>query len=55
MIGPGEVVGVGAILLGLMITAAAAAGGFAYTRQIISRGEGFALVVLFVVYVLASL
>lgn len=55
LIGPGQVVGVSAILLGLMMTAAAVAGVFAYTRQVITRTEGFVLVVLFAVYVLASL
>lgn len=54
VIGPGEVTGVGGLLLGLMITAAAAAGVFAYTRQVITRTEGFFLVLLFIVYVLAS-
>lgn len=55
VIGPGEITGVPGILLGLMVVAAAAAGFFAYTRQVITRAEGFALVGLFVVYVLASL
>lgn len=55
VIGPGEVTGVGGVLLGLMMTAAVFAGVFAYTRQVISRSEGLVLVVLFVVYVLASL
>lgn len=55
IIGPGEVVGVSGVLFGLMMAAAAFAGVFAYTRQVISRSEGFVLVVLFAVYVLASL
>ena len=55
VIGPGEVTGVGGVLLGLMMAAAAFAGVFAYTRQVISRSEGLVLVVLFIVYVLASL
>lgn len=54
LIGPGDTAGVTGVLLGLMVTAAAFAGLFAYTQQIITRIEGFALVVLFVVYVLAS-
>jgi cation:H+ antiporter len=55
VIGPGAVTGVSGVLLGLMVAAGAFAGVFAYTRQVITRSEGFALVMLFVVYVLASL
>ena len=55
IIGPGEVVGVSTMLLMLMLGVAAFAGFFAFTRQVISRAEGFVLIALFVVYVLASL
>jgi cation:H+ antiporter len=55
LIGPGTVDGVTAILLVLMVGAAAFAGVFAFTRQVITRVEGIALIAVFVAYVLASL
>jgi cation:H+ antiporter len=55
LIGPGAVDGVTPLLLVLMVGAAAFAGVFAFTRQVITRAEGIALVAVFVVYVLASL
>ncbi len=55
VIGPGSVDGAPTLLLALMVGSAAFAGIFAYTRQIITRTEGFILVSIFVVYVLASL
>jgi cation:H+ antiporter len=55
LIGPGTVDGVTAILLVLMVGAAAFAGVFAFTRQVITRVEGIALIAVFVTYVLASL
>jgi cation:H+ antiporter len=54
LIGPGPVVGVPTVLLVIMVAVAAFAGVFAYTRQVISRVEGLALVSIFVLYVLAS-
>jgi len=55
LIGPGVIHGETAILLALMIGSAAVAGLFAFTRQQLSRGEGVILLLLFVVYALASL
>jgi cation:H+ antiporter len=55
IIGPGEIIGVSPLLLTLMLGVAAFAGVFAFTRQVISRAEGFVLLVLFGVYILASL
>lgn len=55
IIGPGSVDGAPVFLLGLMVASAAFAGIFAFTRQVITRTEGFILVSIFVVYVLASL
>lgn len=55
LIGPGAVDEVTALLLVLMIVAAAIAGLFAFTRQVITRTEGFLLVVVFVLYLFASL
>jgi cation:H+ antiporter len=55
LIGPGVVDGVTDVLLVLMVASAAFAGIFAFTRQIITRSEGFALVGVFVLYTLASL
>ena len=54
IIGPGEIMGVSTLLLMLMLGVGAFAGLFAFTRQVISRTEGFVLVALFIVYVLAS-
>jgi cation:H+ antiporter len=54
VIGPGEVVGVPTILLVIMVAVAALAGVFAFSRQIISRTEGLALVSMFALYVFAS-
>ena len=55
MLGPGDISGAPTLLLGLMVLAAAFAGIFAFTRQVITRTEGFVLIAIFVVYVLASL
>jgi cation:H+ antiporter len=55
LIGPGSVAEVTALLLVLMLAAAAFAGFFAYSRRVITRTEGFVLVLLFAFYVAASL
>jgi cation:H+ antiporter len=55
IIGPGVVDGVTGVLLMLMVASAMFAGLFAFTRQIITRSEGFALVGVFLLYTLASL
>lgn len=55
LIGPGLIEGETLILISIMIGAAAIAGVFAFTRQKLSRLEGFLLLVVFVVYALASL
>ncbi|MGI9667414.1 MAG: sodium:calcium antiporter [Acidimicrobiia bacterium] len=55
VIGPGDISAAPTLLLVLMVGAAVFAGVFAFTRQIITRTEGFVLVAIFVVYVLASL
>jgi cation:H+ antiporter len=55
LIGPGSVAEVTALLLVLMLAAAAFAGFFAYSRRVITRAEGFVLVLLFAFYVAASL
>ena len=54
LIGPGSVGEVTGLLLVLMMIAAALAGVFAYTRQVITRTEGFILVVVFALYLGAS-
>jgi cation:H+ antiporter len=54
LLGPGSVAEVTTLLLVLMMVAATLAGVFAYTRQVISRAEGFALVVVFALYLAAS-
>lgn len=54
MIGPGPLGGVPVLLLVIMVGSAAAAGLFAYSRQVISRAEGFVLIGVFAIYVLAS-
>lgn len=54
LIGPGSVGEVTGLLLALMMVAAALAGVFAYTRQVITRTEGFVLVVVFALYLGAS-
>lgn len=54
LIGPGSVAEVTGLLLVLMMVAAALAGVFAYTRQVITRAEGFALVVVFTLYLAGS-
>ena len=54
LIGPGSVGEVTGLLLVLMMVAAALAGVFAYTRQVITRTEGFILVVVFALYLGAS-
>ena len=50
LLGPGSVSEVTGLLLVLMMVAAALAGVFAYTRQVITRTEGFALIVVFALY-----
>lgn len=55
LIGPGSVGAVTEVLLVLMITGAAIAGLFAFTRQVITRTEGFLLVAVFALFLLASL
>jgi cation:H+ antiporter len=55
IIGPGSLIGVSWILIGLMLTVAAIAGIFAFTGQVITRIEGLVLISMFVLYVLASL
>jgi cation:H+ antiporter len=55
IIGPGILVGVSWILIGLMLTVAAIAGLFAFTGQVITRIEGLVLIGMFVLYVFASL
>jgi cation:H+ antiporter len=55
VIGPGTLIGVSWLLIGLMLAVAAIAGLFAFTGQVINRFEGLFLIGLFVVYVLASL
>lgn len=55
LIGPGSAGAVTELLLVLMIVAAAIAGVFAFTRQVITRTEGLLLVVVFALFMLASL
>lgn len=55
ILGPGDISGAPPLLLVLMVGGAAFAGLFAFTRQIITRTEGFVLIAIFAVYVLASL
>lgn len=55
IIGPGSIIGVSWILIGLMLTVAAIAGVFAFTGQVITRIEGLVLISMFVLYVFASL
>lgn len=55
LLGPGSVEAVTPLLLVLMITGASIAGLFAFTRQIITRTEGFLLVAVFAMFLLASL
>jgi len=55
LIGPGSVEAVTPLLLVLMIVGASIAGLFAFTRRVITRTEGFLLVTVFVLFLLASL
>ena len=55
LIGPGSVGEVTGLLLVLMLVAALLAGVFAYTRQVITRTEGFVLIVVFSFYLAASI
>ncbi|HSJ71732.1 MAG TPA: sodium:calcium antiporter [Acidimicrobiia bacterium] len=55
IVGPGSIIGVSWILIGLMLTVAAIAGVFAFTGQVITRIEGLVLISMFVLYIFASL
>ncbi len=54
VVGSGRLSAVTAVLLVLMLAAAAFAGMFAYTQQVVSRGEGLILVAMFVLFAVAS-
>ena len=54
LLGPGSVGAVTGLLLVLMIVAAAIAGVFAFTRQVITRAEGVLLIIVFVLFLFAS-
>jgi cation:H+ antiporter len=54
VVGPGSLSAVTWVLLVLMLGAAAFAGVFAFSQQIISRKEGLILIALFALFVLAS-
>jgi Ca2+/Na+ antiporter len=54
VVGPGSLSAVTWVLLVLMLGAAAFAGVFAFSQQIISRTEGLILIALFALFVLAS-
>ncbi|MGI9528198.1 MAG: sodium:calcium antiporter [Acidimicrobiia bacterium] len=55
LLGPGSVEAVTPLLLVLMLAGASIAGLFAFTRQVITRTEGFLLVAVFAMFLLASL
>jgi cation:H+ antiporter len=55
VVGPGEVGGLGAPVVVLMVAAALAAGVFAYTKQRISKLEGFILLAVFTGFAVLSL
>ena len=55
MVGPGEVGALGAPVIILMVGVSLAAGIFAYTKQRISKVEGFILLSVFVVLAVKSL
>ena len=55
VVGPGSLTGVTWILLVVMIGAAAFAGFFAFSQQIIIRTEGLILIALFTLFAIASL
>ena len=55
VVGPGEVGGLGAPVVVLMVAAALAAGDFAYTKQRISKLEGVILLAVFAGFAVLSL